>query len=364
MLLTDFSNIKMGAEDISKVYQGDVQVWPKGTEPTGETKTAINLNLNLDTYPIKVVGYTSDGKKYTEEKNETPKTGYTCQRQYDKLAFTLYNNLAGTSIGSITPTGTKLLDFREMDEGMGSNRLINNFDFSGLDLSEYDPSANLLEYGTNWTMMNFSDNVPVQKQIFCVKISGATGTDNFVNVLTGRKTSSLTHHFNCIERTYYLYFTSSSPALSIVGFCIKGVSLNGVELPRGDYPNGEMSGSFERKMSYFPYTGDTNNKEIELTTEVYDEDTNRANRYISNIVFNKNTTISKLTLPSAQVLYLDYNQKNVRISAFSIHHLNLYISISNIDKEHINDVIADINSWGYTYKQQSDTEITVYKPSN
>lgn len=339
MILTDFSKIKFGSADITAVYAGEEKVWPAETG-----NTTINMDINSG-YTIKVVGYTADGTKYEEKPViGVATTGYTCERYYKKIAFTLWNNVTGKRIGNIVPAFTKLLEFKEDDStGYG---LLTHFDFSRADFSEYDPSQDYFDDGNTWTMVRFNTKKEPQQKIFDVKVKGARGVDNFVNILTGKKATTIRPMSNCYRSgSDYLYFCPKTPALSIFGDWIKAVSLNGTELSLGVFQNATGDAESNTKMGYFPYTGTVSEgMEVELAATMYSDDANKDNRHLNCIIFGADMNLGKLSLGDIEVL--DYNGFTVRIGSLAIGKEKPAFSIINYKADDEKNILADVGAWG------------------
>lgn len=96
MILTDFSNIKIGNTDISSVYMGAEKLWPKGTDTgtTGDRRTMRFTTTDGNTWNKDYISaYTADNRLI--EPTEKNATGWTYGEDVEYLGSTAVSGFTG-----------------------------------------------------------------------------------------------------------------------------------------------------------------------------------------------------------------------------------------------------------------------------
>lgn len=171
MILTDFSNIKIGNTDISSVYMGGEKLWPKGadTGTTGDRRIMRFTTTDGNTWDKDYISANTADNRLIEpiEKNAT---GWTYGEDVEYLGTTLKINIPNGNLLTFKGFGAKIkikdasylfyseqnakeIDTKNLDT---SQATVMNWMFSdcsglaSLDVSHFDTSKVTNMYGMFW----------------------------------------------------------------------------------------------------------------------------------------------------------------------------------------------------------------------
>lgn len=149
MIITDFSDIRIGDEKIDAVYAGDVKIYPKEVEPTLDKRTLRFTIVSGDTWDGAISAYTSDDRLIEPVKKDA--TGWTYG---EDVAYLKSNVHYANNLSNFYGINAK---YKECAHFFNGNEKLKKIKTEAMDMSECTSCFVMFYYCSNITSLELKN---------------------------------------------------------------------------------------------------------------------------------------------------------------------------------------------------------------